>query len=66
MTAARRNEVIALAPSTIRTLAIPLTPAQAARVDVFEIRTGVKVEEIIADLLDDLVFALPERRGASS
>jgi len=56
--AARDAQVRELAPGTIRTLTIELTPARAAALDVFEITTGVSVQALLLDLLDDQIFAV--------
>lgn len=56
---ARRDALVReLAPGTIRTLVIELTPARAAALDVFEITTGRSAKEMILDFLDDEIFAV--------
>lgn len=62
---ARRDaQVRELAPGTIRTLVIELTPARAAALDVFEITRGVKIADMLVDLMDDLIFEI--RGGGKS
>lgn len=65
---ARRNEVAviaALAPRTIAFLQIPLTPARAARLADFTLRTGVDAQTLVLDLLDDCIFDMAIRSAES-
>lgn len=52
-----RDALIAtLAAGTVSSRTIHLTASQEARVAVFELRTGLKIEDVILDVLDDTVF----------
>lgn len=59
MSAPRRNEVAViarLAPKTISSLQVPLTPARAVRLAEFCLRHDVDPQALVIDLLDDVIF----------
>lgn len=63
---ARPIAVIAgLAPSAMSER-VALSPSHAARLAALSARTGVSREQIIADLLEDHLFSLPELSGVAS
>ena len=76
MTAPRRNEVLvikdlrkqfehlaAFRRSLQTDLTLSISPAQACRIAEYELRTGTKIEPVLLDLLDDLIFDTNRSKG---